>query len=263
MPSKEIDGVLVDMDGTLYRGTDPIPGAGVAIEALRDSGVRVLFLTNSATSSIDRYVARLADCGVDARRDDVLTSAESTAVYLAERHSDASTFVVGEGPLVDALDRQNVPIVTDPAGAEVLVVGLDRELTYETLTDALRAVEVADLYVATNPDGTRPGDGGLVPSTGALLGTIEGMSGRQPDTVVGKPSRHTAAVATERLGVEPSRCLVVGDRLDTDVRMGLDAGTKTALVLSGVTDRERLAGSDVEPTYVLDSIADLPEVMEL
>jgi len=258
--SPPFEGALVDMDGTVYRGAEPVPGADAAVEWLRDAGVPVLFLTNSATSSVDSHVDRLDRCGIEARPSDVLSSAESTAAYVADRRPDAPTFVVGEEPLVEALCHNGVSLVESPARAEVLVVGLDRGVTYDTLTGALRAA-TADLYVATNPDATRPGDGGLVPSTGALLGAIEGMTGREPDAVVGKPSEHTARVAAARLGVDPADCLVVGDRLDTDVRMGRDAGMTTVLVLSGVADRDALAASDVEPDHVLDSVAELPSVL--
>lgn len=142
-----------------------------------------------------------------------------------------------------------------------MAVSLDRNVSYESLTQTLRAIDDETPLIATNSDRTRPGDDGLVPSTGCLVGAVEGMTGRTIDRVVGKPSTDMAEAALERVGVTPESCLVVGDRLNTDLRMGERAGMRTALVCSGVCDRTDLESSDVTPNYVLDSLADVETLL--
>ncbi len=256
------DGVVFDLDGTVYRDDEPIPGAPETIRAVRDAGAEVLFLTNNATSTPEQYQRRLASMDVRADVRDVLTAAVTTAVHVADVHPDATAYVFGEASLVEALTDAGVETTDDPAAADLVVAALDRELNYERLTRLLRAFGDDPAYVATNPDQTRPGEDGLVPSTGVVIGAVDGMTGRRPDAIAGKPSQVTTDVAMERLGASASDCLLVGDRLDTDIEMGARAGMTTALVLTGVTDRSDLAESDVSPDHVLESVADVPDLFD-
>jgi arabinose operon protein AraL len=139
---------------------------------------------------------------------------------------------------------------------------MDREFDYEALGLALRTLEDGGPFVATNPDRTCPTETGAIPDAAGMIGAIEGVTGRSVDEVLGKPSPTMVETALDRVGVEPAECLMVGDRIETDIRMGERAGMTTVLVLSGVTDRETLRDSEVDPDYVLESLAELGEQLE-
>ena len=255
-------GALVDMDGTLYRGNTPIPGAAEAIETLRASGIAVQFLTNNPTKSPGEYVQKLAGMGIDATEENVVTAGVVTADYLGREHGDDALFVVGEPSFVRLLTDAGLAVTDDPGETDVVVLSLDTGIDFAGWTDVLRAVGPDTPIVATNPDRTKPGTDGIVPSAGLVIGGVEGMTGRAPDTIAGKPSAVAARFALDRLGVEASDCLLVGDRLDTDVQLGATVGTTTVLVRTGVTDEATLANSEVDPDHVLDSIADIGSVLD-
>lgn len=253
----DIRGAVIDLDGTIYRGSELIPGADAAVETLRGAGVEVLFLSNKPIKRREAYRELLASLGISADRERIINSSVITADYLAAEHPDASILVVGERPLIDELDAAGLTVTDDPDEAGVVVVSMDRDFDYRTLTRAMRAVKPGVQVYATNPDRTCPVESGEIPDAGGMIGAVEGVTGRRPDRVLGKPSAVTVDVALSRLGVDPGRCLIVGDRLETDIRMGVEAGMRTALVLSGVTDGDDLAASSLEPDCVLESIAEI------
>lgn len=254
-------GALVDLDGTVYRGGEPIPGAADGVGTLRDAGTDVLFVTNKAIDSPETCCENLANFGIDCDRDDVVTSASVTASFLRRRHPNRRAYVVGEEPLTTVLADANVPVTSDPTAAEVVVASLDRTLDYDTLAAVLVALDSETPYVATNPDRTCPVADGEIPGAGVTIGAIEGCTGRPPDAVLGKPSETMTTVATRRLDADPGECIVVGDRLETDIAMGNRAGMDTVLVLSGVTDRSDLVASPIEPDHVVDTVDDLDDVL--
>ncbi|AUV80693.1 HAD family hydrolase [Salinigranum rubrum] len=255
-------GALVDMDGTLYRGDTPIEGAREAIDTLREAGVAVQFLTNNPTKSPENYVKKLAGMGIDASPADIVTAGVVTADYLRREHREENLFVVGEPDLKQVLSEAGLSLTDDPAATDVVVLSLDTGLDHDLFTRVLRAVTPGTPIVATNPDRTKPGTDGILPSAGVVIGAVEGMTGRGPDVVAGKPSEVAARFALDRLGVPSERCLLVGDRLDTDIEMGSKTGMTTVLVRTGVTDDAALSGSEVDPDYVLDSIADIERVLD-
>jgi HAD superfamily hydrolase (TIGR01450 family) len=261
-PNTEYAGALVDMDGTLYRGDTPIPGAVDAIETLRDAGVAVQFLTNNPTRSPAEYVEKLAGMGIEAGEEDIVTAGVVTADYLARDHGDDRLYVVGEPSFVRLLTDAGLAVTDDPGEAEVVVLSLDTGIDFAGWTGVLRAVGPDTPIVATNPDRTKPGTDGIVPSAGLVIGAVEGMTGRSPDTVAGKPSAVAARFALDRLGVAAERCLLIGDRLDTDIEMGETVGLTTVLVRTGVTGDRELETSAVDPDHVLDSIADVATVLD-
>lgn len=260
--SEQYAGAIIDLDGTVYRGEQPINGAVDGIERLRTAGVNLVFLTNNPIKRRMRYRERLATVGVDADLESVLTSATISATYLATTHPDETTFVVGESPLVEELEAAGVTTTADPSRADIVLASMDRSFEYTDLEEILEAFENEPLFYATNPDRTCPVAGGEIPDAAAMIGAIEGLTGRELDAVIGKPSATAVTVAAEYLGVDPERCLVVGDRLETDITMGRRAGMDTALVLSGVTDRDELAESTADPSYVLESLGDIEAVLE-
>ena len=255
------EGALVDMDGTLYRGETPIPGAREAITSLREAGVSVQFLTNNATNSPEQYVEKLAGMGIDAAADDVVTAGVVTADYLAREHRGDRAFVVGEPALFEALADAGVAVTEEPAETDVAVLSLDTGVDYDRFTRVLRAIGPETPIVATNPDRTKPGTDGILPSAGLVVGAVEGMTGRAPDTVAGKPSEIAARFALDRLDVDAASCLLVGDRLDTDIEMGAAVGTTTVLVRTGVSNERALERSAVTPDHVIDSLADIEGVL--
>jgi len=259
----ELRGALVDLDGTVYRGERLVPGAELGLDALSAAGVTSVFLSNNATKRPTEYREKLSRLGIEVPVERILNSAAIAADYLAAHHPDANVYVVGESSLRAALLDAGLSVVSAPADTDVVLASLDGSFSYDTLQDVLDADRGGEtLLFATNPDRTCPVEGGEVPDCGAIIGAIEGLLGRDIDRVLGKPSQVTIDVALARLGVPPDECVMIGDRLETDIRMGERAGMETALVLSGVTDRTDLAAADVEPDHVLDSLADARTILE-
>lgn len=259
----QLSAALVDLDGTVYRGDRLIPGAAEGIAALEAAGIRPVFLSNNATKRPAAYREKLASLGIDVPLDRVLNSAAVAADYLARTHPDSSVYVVGEPPLVAELEAAGVTVTADPAAIDVVLASMDRSFDYhhlEAVLDGERSGESA-LY-ATNPDRTCPVEDGEIPDCGAVMGAIEGLLGREFDRVLGKPSRVMIDVALDYVGVSPEACLMIGDRLETDVRMGEGTGIRTALVRSGVTDQSDLAAADVTPDYVLDSLGEVDQLLD-
>jgi HAD superfamily hydrolase (TIGR01450 family) len=255
-----IDAAFIDMDGTLYRDGNPIEGAAEAVQWLREHGVRPLFFTNNATLHRETYVDRLADCGIAAERDEIITSGYLTACHLDETAPDERVYVVGEDGLRDELREQGIELVEELSGADTVVLSYTDRFDYELLTEVLRGFDDQRL-VATNPDQTLPTDDGPLPGTGTIVAAIETMLGREA-AVIGMPSLTAARTAAGIVGADLEDCLMVGDRLNTDIEMGDEAGMRTVLVLSGVTDQAVLAESTVEPDHVLGTIGELSDVLD-
>jgi arabinose operon protein AraL len=262
MDDEPVAGALIDLDGTMYLGDRLISGADEAVTTLREHGVGVLFLSNKPIARRSDYSEKLTRLGVPTTAEEVITSSSITATYLATNHATDPVFVVGEDPLRDELRDNGISLTTDPEEAAVLLASMDRRFDYETLTNALQAMDEETAFLATNPDRTCPTETGEIPDCGAVIGAIEGVTGRDLDRVLGKPAPTAVDAATARLGVAADRCLMVGDRLETDIRMGERAGMRTVLVLSGVSDRETLEQSSVQPDNVIESIQDIETVLD-
>jgi HAD superfamily hydrolase (TIGR01450 family) len=257
-----VDHALVDLDGTVYRGGELVPGADEAVERMRQAGVEVTFLTNNAAAAPAQVAEKLSALGVSARPESVVTSGTITASHLAATRPEATLFVVGEDPFRRVLDTAGLTVTDEPTDADTVVVSLDRAFDYDTLATTLRVFETGDpRYVATNPDRTRPGKRYPQPSTGAIIGAIEGATGRRPDRVLGKPAVVAADVLERERDVDPDRAVVVGDRVETDVRFGNRLGARTALVLTGATDDEGAVSAAEGPDDVVDSLAALPPAL--
>ena len=255
-------GAILDVDGTIVRGDERLPGAREGVQALRDAGVNLLLCSNNPTRPDEQHVARLADHGFVVDPGQVLTADTVTVDYLASEHHGEDLFVVGEPHLNGRLRDGGFTLTENPDAADVLVASIDREFDYDRLTQAFWALETGAAFVATDPDLTIPTGERLVPGSGAIVNAIAGVAGREPDRVLGKPAPETAATALERLGVDAEDCLVVGDRLDTDVALGERAGMTTALVLTGVTSRADVERADVRPDYVLDSLVEVGQLLD-
>ncbi|WP_435361318.1 HAD-IIA family hydrolase [Haloarchaeobius sp. DFWS5] len=249
---------IVDLDGTVWRGKELIPGADEGLAAIHDAGLTVEFVTNS--TSVDRaaFPDTLESLGIPRDAGAITSSASATAAYLTTHHPEAAVYVLGDDVLQQEVRDAGLTIVDGEA--DVVVAGKARDISHELLTETLRAFHKGTLFLATNTDRTYPTETGLEPGAGATIGAIEGMTGRDP-LVVGKPSEHMADAVCERLGVTPAECLVVGDNLHTDILMGERAGMETVLVLTGATTREEVVGSDIEPDHVVDSLGDIASIL--
>ena len=235
----EYTGAIIDLDGTVWRGDDLIDGAREGIDALREAGVAVTFVSNGTDIDRDAFDDRLEELGLPTDIE-VITAASATAEYLADEHPDAEAFVMGQQPIAAELDAAGIS-ATDVAGTD----DADAETT----------------FVATNTDRTHPiGGEEIIPGAGATIGAIQGMTGTEP-TVVGKPAAQMAETATESMGVDSADCLVIGDRLETDIEMGNNAGMTTVLVLTGASTEADIDEQGIEPDHVLDSLGEIGEIL--
>ena len=251
------DAVICDLDGVLYRGEESVPGAGEALTALAGAGIQLHFVTNNSTKTASEAavkIGRLTGFAPDASH--VATSADA-AVHMVVSAAPP-TLLFGAAGARQPLAEAGVPIVDDWRDAEVVIAGLDPDVSYRTLTAAAMAVRNGARFIATNVDVTYPTPEGLWPGAGALVAAIAAASGKQPE-VAGKPEAPMRALLNER--VAGDRVLVIGDRPETDLALGAAQGWETVLVLSGVT--AQAGGVEPVPNHVVDSIADLPYLLGL
>lgn len=252
------EGYILDLDGTVYRGERLIPGAREKVAWLRGHGRRVVFLSNKPLEPRAAYAAKLTRLGIPTPPEDVINSTQAMMRYLRTHHPGARLFVIGEEAMLAELREAGFHLTREIGEIEVVVAAFDTTLDYDKLNVAHQALIRGARFLATNADRTCPVEGGEIPDCAGVIAFLEATTGRCVEAVVGKPSPHMVDAAAERLGVPLERCLMVGDRLATDMAMGRSAGIDHALVLTGVTTPQALAESDARPTYVLESIADVP-----
>jgi 4-nitrophenyl phosphatase len=257
-----VAGAIIDLDGTVYRDGALLPGADRAIERLQDRDVEILFVSNNPTEPPEGYAADLRDLGIDVDPGSVLTAGLVTREYLEANHDDDRIYLVGE----ESLREQLTPftLVADPTAADVVLASIDRSFTYDRLWEVSRAFQEADpAFVGTDPDRLIPvSEDELAPGSGAIVGAIAATVGRDPDPMLGKPSPETAGAVADRLEADPADCVVIGDRLDTDIALGDRLGARTVLVRTGAHTEADLPGHDATPDHIIDSLGDLPGVLE-
>lgn len=250
------------MDGVLYRGRVPLPGVVDLFNALTLRGIPYLLATNNSMATPASYVLRMAEMGVAVTESQIQTSATATRDYLiGEIDPGSRILIVGMPALAEQIfTGTSFQQVSDDPGEQIdaVVVGLDLEFTYAKLRRASDAIREGAKYVATNADATLPHETGMQPGAGSVVAALSTASGRSP-IVVGKPETLMMLKGIEQLGVRPEEAMMVGDRLDTDILSGNRAGLKTALVLTGVSQRPDLAHAAVLPDYVF---ADLPALTQ-
>ena len=257
-----VSGAIVDLDGTVYHGDTLLPGAASAIDALRERGLTLCFFSNNPIHDGSEYVERLRGLGVDAREGEACSSGVVTREYLDGTHAGDDVFVIGSDPLRSMVEGTAARLVEDPAETDVLLASWTDGFHYRDMVDALRAVDEGTAFLGTDPDRTFPGeDGDPVPGSGAVINAVAGVIEREPDRILGKPSEIAVQAALERLDCPPSECLVVGDRLETDIAMGERNGMTTVLVRTGVSNERALERSAVTPDHVIDSLADIEGVL--
>ena len=253
----EFDGYFFDLDGTILLGEQLLPGVPETLGALRAAGKQVLFLTNTTTRTRAECSLRLQRLGLAAEVGEIMTAAYASALYLRDQGRRTTVFVVGESALTKELEAQQIRVTADPLKATHVLVGMDMHFHYDKLHQAMKAVRNGAELIATNPDPFCPIDGDEIPDTWPLVKAIEAASCTASVVILGKPSSHYGAMVLERSGLSAERCLMVGDRLETDIMFGVTNGMRTALVLTGVTDKAQLRQFQVQPDYVWDALSDL------
>lgn len=254
-------GLLIDLDGVVYTGRDPIPGAAEFLAEARRRGLLFQLVTNNSTTSPELVAERLRTMHIDVLPEEILTSAYAAIAYVKAHASPGSkVYVVGEAGLREAVEREGFLLVDDGVQPEWVVAGLDRAFSYAKLATATRAIRQGARFVATNADALLPIEGGqVVPGAGTMIAAIQTATAVTP-VVLGKPEPGLFGVGVERLGVPRETVAMVGDRLDTDVDGGRRAGLRTILVLSGVTTAGEAAAWQSPPDAI---VADLLHVRDL
>ena len=249
-------GWLFDLDGTIYLGEALIPGAEAVVAALRGDGRRVAFLSNKPLQTRADYARKLTRLGIAAGPEDVINSSLVLARHLATLDPGAPVFVIGEPPLIAELTAHGFEVRRDHR-VRWVIIAFDRTFDYAKLNTALQAVRGGARLIATNPDRTCPTAEGEIPDCAGMMAAVEAVTGEAVEIVVGKPSPIILDVALKRLGVTAADCVIVGDRLETDIVMGKENGLTTALVLTGITRAGDPRIAEIGPDAVLPSIREL------
>jgi 4-nitrophenyl phosphatase len=260
-PERIFAGYVFDLDGTVYLGDRLLPGSARLLEALRELGQRVTFVSNNPTRTPAEYVEKLNGLGIEVGVEEVINTVVTTVDWVTSECPDARVFAIAEQPLLDALRTAGVRLSEDPAEIDLVIASYDRSLDYGKLQvafDALWRHERTRL-VATNPDPYCPTPNGGEPDAGAVIAALEACTGRRCELHFGKPGAVMMKAVVARLQSAPEDCVVVGDRLSTDLAAARSAGADGALVLTGETDAADLAGlsGDERPDYVLERLDQL------
>ena len=258
MTDHPIDCWLTDMDGVLVHEGTALRGAAEFLARLRERGRRFLVLTNNSIFTARDLRARLSASGLDVPEHAIWTSALATAQFLADQAPDGSAYAIGEAGLTTAL--HDIGYVLTDTAPDYVVLGETRTYSFEAITRAIRLVDAGARFIATNPDPTGPSAEGPVPACGAVAALITKATGAQP-YVVGKPNPMMCRSAMNRIEAHSETTAMIGDRMDTDVVAGMEAGLRTFLVLTGSTRREDVGRFPYRPSAVVDSVADLVELV--
>ena len=252
---------LFDMDGTLYLGDRLFDFTQPLLEEIRRTGGKYLFMTNNSSKSVSDYIKKLEKLGISSTREDFITSSQATAYYLHKHHEGQRLYVCGTESLKEELRWEGFQVTETVEDTDCIVMGFDTELTFQKLHDVSFLLLTRELpYIATNPDLVCPTEFGSVPDCGSVCGMIFNATGKRP-VVIGKPSPLMPQLAMDRLGYSKEETCVVGDRIYTDVKSGLNAGITGILVMSGETTPEILAQSEDKPHLVLESAKEILEVL--
>ncbi|MDG0821638.1 MAG: TIGR01457 family HAD-type hydrolase [Staphylococcus equorum] len=254
---KNYKAYLIDLDGTMYKGNETIDGATQFIEYLNQQQIPHLYVTNNSTKEPEEVASKLHTMGIDAKADEVVTSALATAEYISEASPGATVYMLGGSGLEKALTSHGL-ILKDDEFVDYVVIGLDEAVTYEKLTTATLGVRNGAKFISTNQDVSIPKERGFLPGNGAITSVVTVSTGVQP-TFIGKPEPIIMKKALEILDLERSEVAMVGDLYDTDILSGINVGIDTIHVQTGVTTKEQIVLKEIPPTY---TFKDLNEVIK-
>jgi NagD protein len=257
-----IQAFIFDLDGTVYLGERVLPGAVETLAEIRARGLPCVFISNKPLEPAAAYAAKLTRLGIPATPRDVITSVRVLVAYLQRHAPSARVFVIGEPALHEEMRAAGIHLTDEPAHIEYVVAAFDRTFDYRKLNIAFQAIKFHGAhFIATNADASCPVEEGEIPDCAGIIAAIQATTNTAVEFVAGKPSPFILHTAIEQMGVPAPACLVVGDRLETDIAMGRAVGACTALVLTGVTRREHLVGATVRPDYVLENVGEIPRVV--
>ena len=248
---KQYKGFLIDLDGTMYKGTEKIEAASRFIQELKRRGLPYLFVTNNASRTPSQVAKKMNEFHIPTEAHHVFTSALATANYLEQLKPNATVYVIGEDGIKEALKDKGFTFVEE--NPDFVVCSLDREISYEKLAKACLAVRAGAHFISTNADIAIPTERGFEPGNGSLTSVIA-VSTRVQPTFIGKPERIIMEQAIEVIGLQKEDVLMIGDFYETDIMAGMNAGIDTLLVHTGVTTPEQLKKYDKQPTYVVHSL---------
>lgn len=247
-------GFIIDMDGVIYHGNKLLPGVTDFLKWLEESGKSYLFLTNASQRTPKELQEKLQRLGISAGEEHFYTSALATAAFLASQRPDGSAYIIGDAGLIHAL--YSIGYTTNNVSPDYVVVGDTNSYNFEKIELAVNLVLKGARLIGTNPDISGPVETGISPSVKALIAPIEIASGKKA-YFVGKPNPLMMRSALKKLGVKREDAVVIGDRMDTDIRCGLESEIDTLLVLSGITSRAEIDNFPYRPRYILDGLIDL------
>lgn len=250
-------GYIFDLDGTIYLGGKLIPKARETIERLKSLAKRIVYLTNKPLQTRQDYAAKLTRLGIPTQPEEIINSSLVMARWLSKEAPGATIYAIGEAPFIEEMIRAGFRVSEKAGEIQYVIASFDRTFDYRKLNIALQAIKKGAHFIATNPDRTCPVENGEIPDCGAMIGAVEGTTGRKVEMIVGKPSDIMIRVAVENLRLRPQDCILVGDRLETDMVMAKKAGMASAVVLTGVTTRETLKKSHIQPDYIWESLAEI------
>ena len=271
-PFSNIRALIIDMDGVLWHGDQPMPGLTDFFLTLREQQIRFILATNNASLTPEQYVNKLAKMGVTVTQDEILTSGIATALYLGE-HEDPSTtrvFVIGEDgakePLIERgftlTDLYEVNTDSTPGkGADIVVCGKDQTLTWDKLATATLNIRAGAKFIGTNADTTLPTEHGITHGNGAILAALQVATGVTP-TIIGKPEPIIYQQAMALLGTDTSETIAIGDRLETDILGAVRTGIRSLMVLTGVSTEEDLKVSSYQPTWLMPDISAITNALK-
>ena len=266
-----IRALIIDMDGVLWHGDQPLPGLTDFFKTLRDQKIPFILATNNARLTQEQYVTKLAKMGVSVNRDEILTSSMATALYLAEHTipSETRVFVIGEDGAKQPLIERGFTLtglyeLNDDKGnngADIVVCGMDHSLSWDKLATATLNIRAGAKFIGTNADTTLPTERGLTHGNGAILAALTAATGITP-TIIGKPEPIIYQQALALLGTDPAYTVAIGDRLETDILGAVNTGIRSLMVLSGVSSEEDFASADYRPTWVMQDLRDVTAALK-
>ena len=256
-PTQFYDAYIFDLDGTVYLGDALLPNAHDAITTIRHLGKRTAFLSNNPTHTRFEYANRLTRLGLPTPPEDIINSSLVMVDFLQHTLPHATLFVCGEQPLIDDLRAGGFSFSDNPHEIDAVIASFDRAFVYSKLQIAFDAIRAGAHLFATNADRYCPVPGGGQPDAASIIAAIEAYTDTRCEAVVGKPSIYMTNAILNLLQMSPERCIMTGDRLETDVQMGLNAGMTTALTLTGATTWRDAQASPIKPHFILNDLGDL------
>lgn len=255
---QDIELFMLDLDGTIYLSNDMFHDSPAFIEALRNKSKKFVYLTNNSSKSYSKYIEKISNMGLFIDKSVMLTSGLATGMLLEEKHRDQKVYVMGTASLVSELSEFDINVVTTYSeDIDVAVAGFDMELTYSKLEDMCKLLDAGKPFYGTNPDLVCPLKGKkYIPDCGSMCIMLENATGRKPE-YIGKPSAHLVEIVSKKFNVSKDKIAMVGDRLYTDIALGVNASIKSILVLSGEATAEDVIDSPYKPDLIVNGVGDL------